>query len=155
MEHRTTRRVVAVGATIFLVSLVGLVLALLFEWPTQFDGSGAATVTMNELVAKGTATSIPVAPWIALGVFTLLARSRRWWGNVALGFLSALGLLVVVGGLGEAFAPSTPYVPRVVLVTSGVVFVTLGLALFVSGVLDMKDRLTKPPERANPRHDES
>jgi hypothetical protein len=140
MEHRTTRRVVAVGATIFLVSLVGLVLALVFEWPTQFDGSGAATVTMDELVAKGTATSIPVAPWIALGVFTLLARSRRWWGTVAVVLLCLLGPLFVIGGLGEAFAPSNPYVSRAVLVTSGVIAAGLGLTLLASGVADLVDR---------------
>jgi hypothetical protein len=140
MEHRTTRRVVAVGTTIFLVSLLGLVLALIFEWPTQFDGSGVATVTMDELVAKGTATSIPVAPWIALGVFTVLARSRRWWGTVAVVLLCLLGPLFVIGGLGEALAPSNAYVSRAVLVTSGVIAAGLGLTLLASGVADLVDR---------------
>ncbi len=153
MEHRTTRRVVAVGATIFLVSLLGLVLALVFEWPTQFDGSGAATVTTDELVAKGTATSIPVAPWIALGVFTLLARSRRWWGTVAVVLLCLLGPVFVIGGMGEAFAPSNPYVSRAVLVTSGVVAAGLGLILLASGVADLVDRRRRsrqPAEGASP-----
>jgi hypothetical protein len=140
MDHRSTRRVVAVGTTIFLVSLLGLVLALIFDWPTQFDGSGAATVTLDEFVAKGTATSIPVAPWIALGVFTLLARSRRWWGTVAVVLLCLLGPLFVIGGMGEAFAPSNPYVSRAVLVTSGVVAAGLGLTLLASGVADLVDR---------------
>jgi len=155
MEHRTTRRLVAVAATIFIVSLLGAVLALVFDWPTQFDGSGSPTVTMDELVAKGTATSIPVVPWVALGVLAVIARSRRWSGSVAVGALSALGLLFVVGGLGEAFAPSTPYVPRAVLVTSGIVFVAVGLALFASGVADGVDRVRTVRERANPRHDDS
>jgi hypothetical protein len=140
MEHRTTRRVVAVGTTIFVVSLVGFVLALAFDWPTQFDGSGAATVTMDEFVAKGTATSIPLAPWIALGVFTLLARSRRWWGTVAVVLLCLLGPIFVLGGLGEAFAPDNPYVSRAVLVTSGVVACALGLTLLASGIADLGDR---------------
>lgn len=140
MEHRTTRRVVAVGAATFVISLLGLVLALVFEWPTQFDGSGAATVTMDELVTKGTATSIPFAPWIALGVFTTLARSRRWWGTVAVVLLCLLGPLFVIGGMGEAFAPANPYVSRAVLVTSGVVAAGLGLTLLASGVADLVDR---------------
>ena len=140
MEHRTTRRVVAVGTTIFVVSLVGLALALIFEWPTQFDGSGAATVTMDELVAKGTATSIPVAPWIALGVCTVLARSRRRWGTVAVVSLCILGPLFVIGGLGEAFAPDNPYVSRTVLVVSGVIATGLGLTLLASGIADLVDR---------------
>lgn len=140
MEHRTTRRVVAVGTATFLISLLGLVLALVFEWPTQFGGSGAATVTMDELVTKGTATSIPFAPWIALGAFTLLARSRRWWGTVAVVLLCLLGPLFVIGGMGEAFAPANPYVSRAVLVTSGVVATGLGLTLLASGVADLVDR---------------
>lgn len=140
MEHRTTRRVVAVGTATFVISLLGLVLALVFEWPTQFDGSGAATVTMDELVTKGTATSIPFAPWVALGVFTTLARSRRWWGTVAVVLLCLLGPLFVIGGMGEAFAPANPYVSRAVLVTSGVVAAGLGLTLLASGVADLVDR---------------
>ncbi len=96
---------------------------------------------MNELVAGGTATSIPVAPWIALGVFTLLARSRRWWGTVAVVLLCLLGPLFVIGGLGEAFAPSNPHVSRAVLVTSGAVASLLGLTLVASGVADIADRL--------------
>lgn len=140
MEHRTTRRVVAVGTATFVISLLGLVLALVLEWPTQFDGSGAATVTMDELVTKGTATSIPFAPWIALGVFTMLARSRRWWGTVAVVLLCLLGPLFVIGGMGEAFAPANPYVSRAVLVTSGVVATGLGLTLLASGVADLVDR---------------
>lgn len=140
MEHRTTRRVVAVGTATFVISLLGLVLALVFEWPTQFDGSGAATVTMDELVTKGTATSIPFAPWIALGVFTTLARSRRWWGTVAVVLLCLLGPLFVIGGMGEAFAPANPYVSRAVLVASGVVATGLGLTLLASGVADLVDR---------------
>ena len=140
MEHRTTRRVVAAGTATFVISLLGLVLALAFEWPTQFDGSGAATVTMDELVTKGTATSIPVAPWIALGIFTMLARSRRWWGTVAVVLLCLLGPLFVIGGMGEAFAPANPYVSRAVLVTSGVVATGLGLTLLASGVADLVDR---------------
>ena len=118
----------------------GVFLALVFEWPTQFDGSGAATVTMDELVTKGTATSIPFAPWVALGVFTTLARSRRWWGTVAVVLLCLLGPLFVIGGMGEAFAPANLYVSRAVLVTSGVVAAGLGLTLLASGVADLVDR---------------
>jgi hypothetical protein len=51
-----------------------------------------------------------------------------------------LGVLFVLGGLGEAFAPSTPYVPRAVLVTAGVVYVLLGLSLLLSGIVDLIDR---------------
>jgi hypothetical protein len=101
----TTRRVVSIAILLNVVSIVGLVLALIFQWPTQFDGSGNPNVTAEEVVSSGTATSIPLYPWIALIVFTLLARSRRWWGTLAVVVLSFLGAIFILGGLGEAFAP--------------------------------------------------
>jgi hypothetical protein len=63
--------------------VVGLVLALVFQWPAQLTrileggGLGDPTVTAGESVANGTVTSLPLFPWIALTMFALLARSRR------------------------------------------------------------------------------
>ena len=74
-------------------------------------------------------------------MFALLARSRRWWGTIAVVLLCLLGALFIFGGLGEAFAPSTPYVLRAVLITAGVVYAGLGLALVVSGITDLIDRV--------------
>ena len=84
---------------------------------------------------------MPLFPWIALTVFALLARSRRWWGTIAVVVLCLLGALFIFGGLGEAFAPSTPYVPRAVLIAAGVVYGGLGLALVLSGAADLIDRM--------------
>jgi hypothetical protein len=74
-------------------------------------------------------------------VFALLARSRRWWGTLAVVVLCLLGAMFVFGGLGEAFAPPTPYVPRAVLISAGVVYGGLGLALMLSGIADLIDRV--------------
>jgi hypothetical protein len=121
---------------------VGLVLALIFPWPAQLGGgSGNPNITAGELVANGTVTSLPLFPWIALTVFALLARSRRWWGTLAVVVLCLLGALFIFGGLGEAFAPPTPYVPRVVLIAAGVVYGGLGLALVLSGIAELIDRV--------------
>ena len=136
----TTRRLVLIAALIFVVSTVGLALAIIFQWPTQFDGSGNPNVTAGEVVTGGTVTSLPLFPWIALAVFALLVRSRRWWGSLAMLVLCFLGALFVLGGLGEAFARSTLYVPRAVLVTAGVVCVLLGLSLLLSAIADLIDR---------------
>ena len=122
------------------VSDLGLILAVVFQWPTQFDGSGNPNVTAGEVVTGGTVTSLPLFPWIALAVFALLVRSRRWWRYLAVLVLCFLGALFDLGGLGEAFAPSTPYVPRAVLVTAGVVYVLLGLSLLLSGIANLIDR---------------
>ncbi len=142
----TTRRLFSVCVLLFAASVVGLVLALIFQWPAQLTrtleggGLGSPTVTAGESVANGTVTSLPLFPWIALAVFALLARSGRWWGTIAVVALCLLGALFVFGGLGEAFAPPTPFVPRAVLVAAGVVYGGLGLALVASGILDLVDR---------------
>ena len=139
--RRTTQRLFSVAVLIFIASTVGLVLALIFQWPAQLGGgSGNPNITSGELVANGTVTSLPLGPWIALTVFALLARSRRWWGTIAVVVLCLLGALFIFGGLGEAFAPSTPYVPRTVLIAAGVVYGGLGLALLLSGIADLIDR---------------
>ncbi len=138
----TTRRLFSVAVLIFIASVVGLVLALIFQWPAQLGGgSGNPNITAGELVANGTVTSLPLYPWIALTVFASLARSRRWWGTIAVVALCLLGALFIFGGLGEAFAPSTPYVPRAVLIAAGVVYGGLGLALALSGIADLIDRV--------------
>ena len=143
----TTRRLFSVCVLLFVASVVGLVLALVFQWPAQLTrtleggGLGDPTVTAGESAANGTVTSLPLFPWIALTVFALLARSRRWWGTIAVVVLCLLGALFVFGGLGEAFAPSTPFVPRAVLVAAGVVYGGLGLALVLSGIADLIDRV--------------
>ncbi len=138
----TTQRVFSVAILLFVASVVGLVLALIFQWPAQLGGgSGNPNITAGELVANGTVTSLPLFPWIALTVFALLARGRRLWGTLAVVVLCLLGALFVFGGLGEAFAPSTPYVPRAVLVAAGVVYGGLGPALVLSGIADLIDRM--------------
>ncbi len=131
---------------------MGLVLALIFQWPAQLGGgSGNPNVTAGELVANGTVTSLPLFPWIALTVFALLARSRRWWGTVAVVVLCLLGALFIFGGLGEAFAPSTPFVPRAVLIAAGVVYGGFGLALVASGIADLIDRVRARRESSRVR----
>jgi hypothetical protein len=146
----TTQRLFSVAVLIFAVSVVGLILAVIFQWPAQLGGgSGNPNVTAGELVANGTVTSLPLSPWTALVVFALLARSWRWRGTLAVLVLCFLGALFVIGGLGEAFAPSTPYVPRAVLVTAGVVYVLLGLSLLLSGIADLIDR-TRAARRPSP-----
>jgi hypothetical protein len=138
----TTRRLFSVAVLIFIASVVGLVLAIIFQWPAQLGGgTGNPNITAGELVANGTVTSLPLFPWIALTVFALLARSRRWWGTIAVVVLCLLGALFIFGGLGEAFAPPTPFVPRAVLVAAGVVYGGLGLALVLSGITDLIDRV--------------
>ena len=144
----TTRRLVGVAAFIFTLSLVGAVLALLFQWPTQFDGSGRSTITAREFILRGTATSIPVVPWLLLGVFAILARSRRWWGTLAVVGLCLLAVVFFIGGLGEAFAEDSPHVPRAVLTAAGVVYCLVAILLLLAGSADLVDRMRARRHRA-------
>jgi hypothetical protein len=143
----TTQRLLSLALLICVGSLLGFVLALVFQWPSEFV-VGEVTkhkVTLADLVS-GTVTSIPLAPWLALVVFAVLARSPRWWGTLGVVVLCLLGVLFMIGGYGEAFTPPTPYVPCAVLVTAGIVSGLLGLALLVSGIADLMDRVhTKRP----------
>ena len=143
----TTQRLFSVAVLLFIASVVGGILALIFQWPAQLTrtleggGLGSPNVAVGDLITEGTVTSLPLFPWIALTVFASLARSRRWWGTLAVVVLCLLGALFVFGGLGEAFAPPTPYVPRAVLIAAGVVYGGLGLALVLSGIADLIDRV--------------
>jgi hypothetical protein len=135
----TTRRLVSVAALILIVSIVGFILAVIFDWPglASFGGPPSANVTLSDIV-QGTLTSIPLPPMIALAVFAVLARSRRWWGTLAVVALCLLGALFFFAALAEV--QPNPYVPRVVLVGAVVAYSILGLLLVLSGVIDLIDR---------------
>jgi hypothetical protein len=122
-----------IAAPVFAVSTVGLVLAVVFQWPNQFDGSGNPNVTVGEAVGGTTVTSLPLLPWVALAVYAFLVRSRRWWRTLGVVGLCLL-VVTLIGSLGEAFASSTPDLPRVALVAPGVVGVVLSPVLLLSGV---------------------
>jgi len=138
----TTRRLFSVAVLINMASVVGFILAYVFQWPSEFV-RGEVTehnVTLAD-IATGTVTSIPLAPWMVLVVVTLLARSRRWWGTLAVIVLCLLGVVFMIGGYGELSTPPTPHVPRTVLVTAGAIYIVLGLSLLVAGVIDLVDRV--------------
>ena len=140
----TTQRLFNTAMLLFVVSLVGLVLAWIFDWPAQLGGGdGSQHLTFRDAVLLGSVTSLPPIPWIALTLFGLLIPARRWWGTVAVVGLILLGALFIFGGLGEAFAPesSTEIVPRAVLVIGGGVYVAFGLALIWFGIADLRHRM--------------
>jgi hypothetical protein len=134
------RRVFAVGLLIISLSLLGFVLALIFQWPSDFvlGDEPDAEVTLGDFV-PGTVTSIPLAPFAVLVVATALVRGRRWWGVIANVVLTLIGGVFVVGGLGE-ITSDNPEVPKAVLVVAGATYVSLGLTLVATGALDLVSR---------------
>ncbi len=138
----TTKRLIGVCVLLSAFSFVGFLLALLFQWPSHFVlGEVADSVVTLEDLVVGTPASIPLAPWVVLITATVIASSRRWWGTLAVIVLTLLGPVFVQGGWGEALGPANPDVPYPVLVVSGLVFAVLGLALTLSGVLELADRV--------------
>jgi hypothetical protein len=135
----TTQRLISVAALILMVSIVGFILAVIFDWPglARFGGPPSRNVTLSDIM-QGTLTSIPLPPMIALAIFALLARSRRWWGTLAVVALCLLGVLFFVAALAEL--QPNPYVPLAALVGAVVAYGILGLLLVLSGVIDLIDR---------------
>ena len=136
----TTRRLVSVSVLLLVVSIVGFILAVIFDWPGLFTlgEPGDQNVTLAD-IGGGTANSIPLHPMIALAVFAILARGRRWWGTVAVVVLCLLGVVIMIGALGEV--QPNPHVPLGALVASVVTYGVLGLALLLSGIADLLDRV--------------
>jgi len=142
--HNAHQRLIATAVMLSIVSLVGFVLCLIFQWPSQFVLGEVADsrVTLADIV-PGTVLSIPLVPWAVLLVCTLLGTSPRWWGTVAVGVLCLLGVVFVIGGWGEAFGPANPSVPRTVLLVGGSLWMLLGLSLLIFGVLALVNRLRR------------
>ena len=54
--------------------------------------------------------------------------------------LCLLAVVTFVGSMGEAFAPSTPDVPRAVLVASGILGIILCPLLLLTAIMELVDR---------------
>jgi hypothetical protein len=114
------------------VSVVGFLLAWVFNWPSTFvlDETAADTSVSAEEFVTGTVTSIPLVPLVVLLLAATVSRRSDRWGTAGAVVLTLLGLLFTIGGLGEVLSDNDE-VARVVLVVGGLVFVVLGLALAV------------------------
>ena len=131
---RAVRRLEVVGVDVAALLTVAAALAVVLRWPAQFGGPGSPDDVVLEALTRGTALSPPLPLLLAFGGALWLATRRHGgyaFGCVVLVLLSAVFL---VGGLGEAMAPATPDVPRVALVTSGIVSVVLAGTVVVTAV---------------------
>ena len=139
----STRRLVWFAFIVLLLQVVvAIPVAIIFRWPYQFGGPGDPNSVARDVVFAGTAISAPVIPiLVALAALTVLVRSPRWWGTLSAVAFCVVAVLIVIGGLGEAFAPSTPDVPRAVLITSGAVSAALGLTMLLLAAAELRDRV--------------
>ena len=117
------------GIAFFIYAAVAAVVSVLAGWPAQFGGAGDPANVGGEFLSRGTAIAPPLVPLVALGGGALLVRKGGWWGAVGAVTLLLLGVVFVIGGLGEALAPSPLTAPRVVLVVGAVLAVGGGVTL--------------------------
>ena len=120
--------------------LVATMLAIVAGWPAQFGGPGDPDDVAAEFLTRGTALSPPALPLALFAGAALLARRRGAAGVVATVVLMLLGVVFVVGGLGEAAAPATADVPALALTASGGAAALLGVAVLVLGALALRER---------------
>ena len=128
------RRLWGVGLGAAGMLTVAAALAVLLRWPAQFGSPGRPEDVVLDAVTRGTALSPPLPLVLGfVGALWLATRRHRGYG-IGCVVLVLLSAVFLVGGLGEAMAPATPDVPRVALVTSGVVSVVLAGTVVVTAV---------------------
>jgi hypothetical protein len=112
---------VKIGLGVIALEVAGMIVAVAVNWPAQFGEAG--TDAGAEALSRGTALSAPLLPLLVIGAAVVLL----WRGAVRTGaaVLSLVALVMLVGSLGEAFAPATADTPKVVLVSSGAIGVVL------------------------------
>jgi hypothetical protein len=86
--------------------LIITVVSIDHGWTAELGSVGDATDVSGEWVTRGTLFTPPLVPMVAQAVLTGLALvRRRVWQIVAGAGLAVLGVLYVVGSLGEPIDP--------------------------------------------------
>ncbi len=145
------RRLVVAGAVLVVASVAGFLLALVMQWPRPVAPNTPLRTSVGwGDVVDGTATSVPLVPFLLLLGATALARSQRERGPAgAVVVLGLMGILFLSAGIA-AFSTSNPFVPGAALTAAGIAYALLGLGLAVCAALAMRERLIaalpRPPE---------
>ena len=151
----TTKRLLAACGLYFAIQIPGAVVSVIYGLPGDFvlpgDEPANPDETLGEILSgQGAALVAPPPPLIALIVFMALALSRRSWGAIGTVGICLLSPLVALAMFMESvtrevFPPSVSEVPVAVMVA---LFFIVPLLMFVSGVLDLIDRVrTRKGER--------
>lgn len=143
----TTRRLVFASILLLIIASTGTVVSIVYKLPYEFGGRGDPNTVLTDFVAGGgTALSPPMPPTILAVVFTILARSRRWWGTVGVVGLCIFGSQYTIGESQEpivwrALRSSTFGPFEAVVVMLGVGGMLLGILVFLFGVMELIDRV--------------
>jgi hypothetical protein len=98
---------VPVSALLLGFWLIITVVSIDHGWAAEFGDVGDPTDVSGEWISRGTLFTPPLAPLVAQAALTALALvQRRVWQLVAGVGLALLGVLYLVGGLGEPIDPA-------------------------------------------------
>lgn len=123
-----------------LIMIVGAIVSIVAGWPAQFGGKGDPVEVTSEFFSRGTALAPPFVPLILFAIFMAVARRTDRWGTAAIVGTVLLSIVFIVGSLGEAFAESTPHVPRVVLISSGIIGSFVSALVLVTGAATLREK---------------
>lgn len=121
-----------------VIMVAGAAISIIAQWPAQFGGRGNPDEVASEFLSRGTALAPPLGPLLLFAAFAALARRADRWGTAAIVGAMLLSIVFIVGSLGEAFAEPTRDVPRVVLITSGIVGSLLSAFVLVTGAAALR-----------------
>lgn len=149
-ETMWRRRFLLVCGLLLVLMVVGAVVSIAAGWPAQFGGQGDPDDVASEFLSRGTALAPPLVPLLLFAIFVALARRGDRWGTAGVTGTMLLSIVFIIGSLGEAFAGSTPDVPRAALVTSGIVGTLVSAAVLATGGALLRERAQEKPT-ASPR----
>ena len=140
---RPARALVLVSGLLLVYALVAMVVAITQDWPAEFSTTSADDPeTVVQWIVRGSLISAPLAPLVAQVVLTGLALlERRGWRVVAgIGF-ALLGVVYMIGNLGEPLDPERSDPPVIVYGAFRMIGVAVVVALLVLGVLTARSAI--------------
>lgn len=124
---------------IIAFNLIGFVIAVLGEYPSEFDcDSCAADRVLDDAVTKGSLLAAPLTVLVVLAIVALLAwRGGRWLGAVAAGAGLLIGVVFMIGIWGEPLDPEKSDPPLALLIVWRALATALAVALVSVSGLDL------------------
>ena len=140
---RPARALALVSCLLLVYGLVAATVAIRQDWPAEFGTTRADDPeTVVQWVVRGSLISAPLAPLVAQVVLTGLALLERpgWRVFAGIGF-ALLGVVYVIGNLGEPLDPERSDPPVIVYGAFRIIGVAGALALIVLGVLTARSAI--------------
>ena len=140
---RPERALVLVSCLLLVYWVVGIVAAIMQDWPAEFSTTPADDPeTVWQWIVRGSLVSAPIAPIAAQAVLTGLALLERpGWRIVAGVGFALLGVVYTIGTLGEPLDPERSDPPVIVYGAFRVFGLAAALTLVVLGVLTARSAI--------------